>query len=214
VTATLATGAPSASASSESRRQARAHGRMVKTLRWLLPALALAIFASLAGFVIADAVGRVVAHPAPAPSQIEMVNPRVLGRDDHGRPFTLTARLARRDEHDLEQVILLTPVLTIDLGGPRLAILSADRGVFRDGSHLLKMIGHVRVNDAKAAGAATDEALVDTKAGTVTGLGPIAGANPNGEIQAKSYTATDQGDRVFLKGGVHAVLRGGLGGGK
>lgn len=211
---TLAAGAPSPSAGSVIRRQARGHSRIVRVLRWLLPALAFALLAALAAFIAADALGGFTSHPPAPPTAIEMINPRVAGRDDHGRPFNLTARLGYRDDHDLQQVILINPFLTMDMGGPRLATLIADRGVYRDQTHLLRMIGHVRVNDASASGATTGEAVIDTKAGTVTGVGPVTGSNPNGEIVAKSYTATDKGDRISLRGGVHAVIRGGLGGGK
>ena len=66
----------------------------------------------------------------------------------------------------------------------------------------------MRVDDAAASTVGTDEALVDTRAGTVTGVSPIAASGPMGSIQGGSYTATEKSGTVVMHGGVHAVLKG------
>jgi hypothetical protein len=86
--------------------------------------------------------------------------------------------------------------------------LTSDRGVYDESTRLLRLDGHVHVDDAAASTVATEEAVVDTRAGTVSGATPIAAASPTATIEAGRYTATEKGGHVTLTGGVHAVLKG------
>ena len=190
-------------------RRAHAHSRLVRLLRWLLPATIFAIVGVLGGFVALEAMRNIAARPQEVPTEIRMVNPHFLGRDDKGRVFDLSARQATRDDHDLQQVFLAQPVMVMNAVGRGQTRLTADTGVFREDSRILRLAGHVRLEDAKGASAATERAVVDTRAGTVAGFGPIAGASPNGTIEAKDYSVTDKGDRLVLRGGVRARLNGG-----
>jgi len=194
------------SASARARRQARAHSRLVISLRWLLPTLILATLGLLAAFVIADAVKTAASRPKETPTQIRMIGPHFLGRDDLGRAFNLTSRIAIRDDVDMRRVFLAAPVIVLDVDGPRPKTLTADRGVYDEDTHLLRLNGHVRVDDSQATTVASNDALVDTRAGTVSGVSGFSGRGPTGAIQARSYKAYDKGQRVVLRGGVHALL--------
>jgi lipopolysaccharide export system protein LptC len=201
-------GAPSSSAAAVIRRQARGHSRVVWLLRWLLPTLILALFGLLGAFVVAEALKAASARPREVPTQIRMVSPHFIGRDDQGRAFDLAARLALRDDTNMEHVVLGSPVLVLDTESPHPKTLTADRGVYDEKTRLLRLTGHVRVDDSTASTVATNEALVDTKAGTVTGVSALAGNGPMGMISAGSYTATEKGQKLELHGGVHAQLKG------
>jgi len=174
----------------------------------MLPAVMLALLGLLGAFVVAEAVRSAAAQPKESPTQIRMVNPHFVGRDDQGREFNLSARQASRDDVDMQRVLLLAPVMMLDVGTPNLKTLTSDRGVYEENTRLLRLYGHVRVNDSAATALATDEALVDTRAGTVSGASTIAAASPNGDVQAGHYTASEKGGHVVLSGGVHAVLKG------
>jgi lipopolysaccharide export system protein LptC len=197
-----------ASAGAIIRRRARGHTRLIHTLRWLLPVMIVAMFGGLAAFVAADAVRNVRGGIADAPTEIRMVNPRFVGRDDQGRSFNITARQAAREDADMQRVDLTAPVMMMDLDQPHPKTLTADRGVYDENTRLLRLYGHVRVDDAAASTVVTDEALVDTKAGTVSGVSPIAAQSATGAIQAGSYTATEKGQHIILRGGVHGQLKG------
>lgn len=188
-------------------RRARAHSRLVHLMRWLLPAAIVGILAVLGVFVGQDALHSAAAKPKDAPTQIRMVNPHFLGRDDQGRAFNLAARQARRDDADMQQVYLDAPVMEMDVDGQHPSTLTADNGVYREDTRILKLTGHVRVDDSKASTVATDEAIVDTRAGTINGHASIAASGPAGAIQGGSYTASDKGDHLILRGGVHAQLK-------
>jgi lipopolysaccharide export system protein LptC len=208
LTSSPLTGARSSSASALIRRRARIHGRLVLALRWLLPTLILAMLGLLGAFVVSQAVRAAAARPKELPTQIRMISPHFIGRDNQGRAFNLAARLAVRDDADMQRVYLGAPVMVMDADSAHPKTLTADRGVYDEDTRILRLIGHVRVDDAAASTVGSNEALVDTRAGTVTGVSPIAASGPMGAIQAGSYSATQKGGVVVMHGGVHAVLRG------
>lgn len=202
------TGARSSSVSALIRRQARAHSRLVLALRWLLPTLILGMFGLLAAFVVSEALRAAAAQPKEEPTQIRMIGPHFIGRDDKGRAFNLASRVAVRDDADMQRVYLGQPVMVMDSDTPHPKTLTADRGVYDEDTRILHLVGHVRVDDAAASTVGSNEALVDTRAGTVTGVSPIAASGPMGSIQGGSYTATEKSGTVVMHGGVHAVLKG------
>jgi lipopolysaccharide export system protein LptC len=190
------------------RRQARAHTRLVLAMRWLLPTLILAMIGLLGAFVVGQAVRAAAARPKELPTQIRMVSPHFVGRDDKGRAFNLAAQLAVRDDSNMQRVILGAPVMVMDSDTPHPKTLTADRGVYDEDTRILRLTGHVRVDDAAASTVGTDEALVDTRAGTVSGVSPVAASGPMGNIRAGSYTASQKGGAIVMHGGVHAELKG------
>jgi len=177
-------------------------------MRWLLPTLILALFCLLGAFVIGQAVRAAAARPKEMPTQIRMIGPHFIGRDNQGRAFNLAARLAVRNDADMQQVLLGAPVIVMDVDSEHPKTLTADHGVYNEDTHLLHLTGHVRVDDAAASTVGTEEALIDTKAGTVVGGAALNGDGPMGEIHAGRYQATEKGQKLILSGGVHAQLKG------
>jgi lipopolysaccharide export system protein LptC len=194
-------------ASVRARRRARGHTRLVHLLRWLLPTLILALLGLLGAFVIDEAMRAAHVRPQESPTDIRMVSPHFVGRDTQGRAFNLVARLARRDI-DLQRIFLASPIMKLDIDSPHPKTLTADRGVYDEDTRMLRLTGHVRVDDAAASTIGTEEALVDTRAGTVSGVSGVSGTGPMGAVQAGSYTANRNNGTIVMHGGVHAVLRG------
>ena len=207
MTSSPLTGARPSSAGALIRRRARSHSRLVLAMRWLLPTLILGMLGLLAAFVVGQAVRAAAARPKELPTQIRMIGPHFIGRDDQGRAFNLASRLAVRDDQDMQRVYLGAPVMVMDADSPHPKTLTADRGVYDEDTRILRLTGHVRVDDAADSTVGSNEALVDTRAGTVTGVSPIAASGPMGAIQAGSYTATQKGGVIVMHGGVHAELK-------
>jgi lipopolysaccharide export system protein LptC len=195
-------------ASVRARRLARSHSRLVHVLRWLFPTLILALFGLLGTYVVSEAMRSAKARPHESPTQIRMVAPHFVGRDDKGRAYDLTARVAQRDDTNLQRILLTAPIMKLDIDSPHPKTLTSDHGVYDEDTRLLRLDGHVRVDDAAASTMGTQEALVDTKAGTVSGISGVSGSGPMGSIQAGSYTASQKNGVVVMHGGVHAVLNG------
>ncbi|MEO8812101.1 MAG: LPS export ABC transporter periplasmic protein LptC [Caulobacteraceae bacterium] len=187
---------------------ARAHTRLVRFLRLALPMTMVAVIGILAGLVGAHAIRRQAAAHRDASTPIRMINPHFFGRDNRGRAYTLGAREAARDEQSFQRVLLSYPSVTLDVGSAHPSVLTADTGVYHEDTRVLFLKGHVRGADATHARFATDEAVVNTRTGVVNGAGSLASETPVGDVAARSFDVYDKGDRVILKGGVHARLNG------
>ena len=168
------------------RVKARAHSRFVRTLRWMLPLTMVGVIGVLAGLIGAHAVKRQATH-SDTPTQIRMVNPHFFGRDNQGRSYTLGARQASRDDQDFQKVLLQFPQVTLDVDGTHPSTLTADSGVYREDTRILILSGHVRASDATSSSFASEQAIVNTRTGTVTGPSALTTQTPMGEVRGGSY---------------------------
>jgi lipopolysaccharide export system protein LptC len=190
------------------RRRLRGHTRVVRVLRWLAPATIVALLAVIAAYVVAEAVRTSHAGVKDTPTEIRMVDPHFVGRDDQGRAYSIFARAAKREDADMQRVDLTAPVMVMDTDSARPKTITADHGVYDERTRLLHLTDHVRIDDSAASTIATNDAMVDTRLGVVTGVTPISANSPTGAIQAGSYTAIEKGQHVILHGGVHGQLKG------
>jgi lipopolysaccharide export system protein LptC len=188
------------------RGKARAHSRLVRVLRFLLPMFMVVMVGTLVALVVAHAVRRQDAAHRDAATPIEMVNPHFFGRDSQGKAYTLGARQAARDEQSFQRVLLSYPWVTMDTEGPHPSTLTADKGVYHEDTRMLYLKGHVRANNARESRFATDEAVVNTRTGVVTSPAALAGQTSVGDVQSHAFDVFDKGGRVVFKGGVHARL--------
>lgn len=188
------------------RGKPRVHSQVVRVLRVLLPLIMLGMIATLAGLVVMHAIRRQQATRLDVTAPIHMVNPHFFGRDTQNRPYTLSAREASRDPASFQRVLLTGPVIVLDTGAARPARLTADKGVYKEDTRILVLTGHVRGVDAKNVQFASGEAVVDTRTGKVSGPRAMASDPLQGAIQSKTFEVEDKGDRVIMKGGVHARL--------
>ncbi|MFO1014732.1 MAG: LPS export ABC transporter periplasmic protein LptC [Caulobacteraceae bacterium] len=184
----------------------RAHSRLVRSLRVILPILVVAIAGGLLALAAGSAARREAGAPKETTTHIRMVNPHFLGRDSQGRAFEVRAAEAQRSDTNLQEVILRDVVLTLDINGAHPSRMTANEGVFREDTRILRLKGDVRVDDGRASNFATDEAIVDTRTSQVTGAGGMSTQTAQGNMQAGQYSVTDKGDRVILRGGVRARL--------
>lgn len=184
----------------------QARSRRVAITRRLLPALIALIVLAMVGFVVFRtlAPGQVLTAKAGAPT----VNPRIHGRDEKDRPFLIGAIQAIRDELDAKRIVLNEPFVT--LGDGR---LSAKAGIYSTERKSLTLQGQVLFDDGNGTRLTTDQAVIDTKKGVISGApqspnGGVKIESPNGQLRADSYAVYDQGRRVELKGNVQGQING------
>jgi lipopolysaccharide export system protein LptC len=183
----------------------RRRSRLVAAARIVLPALIGLILTGLAGAVAFNALVMRPSQPKETSGPIHLTNPRLVGRDDKGRAFVITAESATRDPRDYQRIFLDHPALVLDEEGPDPLRIVAKEGVYREHEYKLDLHGGVRLVSSKAA-FDTAASLFDTKTGEVFGSGPIQGSGSLGEIAAKAYAVYGKGDRMVFKGGVHTRL--------
>jgi lipopolysaccharide export system protein LptC len=183
----------------------RRRSRLIRGLRIALPVVIGLILAGLAAAMTYNALTSQPGQARDTSAPIRLVHPRFVGRDDKGRAFVLTAESATRDPHEYQRVLLVRPALVMDEQGPDPVRLMAAAGVYNEASYKLNLHGGVRLVDSKGA-FDTATSLFDTKTGEIVGSGPIQGSGSLGEIQARSYSVQDKGQRMIFKGGVHTRL--------
>jgi len=176
--------------------------KTVALSRKVLPALILAIVVGMGGWTIVRTLlpGKLLTAQVGAP----MVNPRFHGRDDNDKPFLIGAIQAIRDQVDQKKIVLNNPFVTF--GQSR---LSAKTGVYRPDESTISLLGGVVFDDGDGRRLTTDQAIVNVKAGSITGETTTPGggvniAGPFGTVHADSYSVTEQGERVSLRGNVRA----------
>ena len=179
----------------------RAHSRLIRRARIVLPGAIGAIFVTLIGFVIHGSLAGAKAKPQDADAPIQLVNPRFVGRDGKGRAYVITAKTATRDEKDYNRVLLDTPMLILDEEGSNPTRVSSQSGVYREDAHTLNLDGGVKLNGGDV-NFSTASSIFNTATGVLEGAGEIQGMGALGEIIAKSYGVYDKGDRLVFKGGV------------
>jgi len=187
-------------------RRWRRRSHPVRLARVRLPARILAIL----GGAVGQAAWRTLTNgdrkPEQARAQIRMISPRFYGQSSDGRPFVITARSAVRDEVDLKRVVLEAPTLTLGVGSQAPTRLNAKRGVYQEDSLKLQLIGDVRLDDGMGYRFASEEALVNTRTGDITGETSLQGEGPIGQVQSQAYSVYEKGDRIVFRGGVRARI--------
>jgi lipopolysaccharide export system protein LptC len=145
---------------------------------------------------------------APKPPQetgLRMLNPRFYGRDSANNAFVLGAAEASRDDATGKSVALAAPNLTMDVGSPRPTTVQASKGVYREDQRQLTLTGKVQLNSGGYV-FHTPNATVDTSKGSVYGKAGVKGQGPLGEVTAQSFNVYNRGQRVIMKGDVHARI--------
>ncbi len=183
----------------------RRRSRMIRRLRIVLPGAIALILLTMGGFVVHATVMGGRAAPAGEDEPIQLVNPRFVGRDDKGRAFVLTAKVAVRDEGDYQRVVLEKPTLILDEEGANPTRITAKSGVYREDRRVLNLDGGVQMNGANA-NFDTASSIFNTATGELEGQGQISGVGSLGEITAKSYGVYDKGERLVFKGGVRGQI--------
>lgn len=183
----------------------RRRSRLIRVLRVALPLTIGLIFATLAGFVVHGTITGGPTQSNAADTPIRLVNFRLVGRDDRGRAFVLTADSATRDTQDYQRVHLVNPSLLIDSESPRPTRLSAKTGEMHEGTGMLQLEGGVQLNGADLS-VATASSVYDTATGVLQGQGDIAGRTALGDVNAKSYGVYDEGERMIFRGGVRGRI--------
>jgi lipopolysaccharide export system protein LptC len=184
----------------------RRHSALIHVLRKLLPALCLLIVAVIGAWAAVNALvlskegGRVSGGP-----DIRMLNPDFRGRNDAGKPFLVRAASAVRANGDMAKVTLDHPVFTLGAPDDR-TVVRAERGVYREDTHMLDLHGVVTLDDTKGDHLVTEHALVDTAKSNVTGETRIVGGGPLGRIDASSYAILDDGAVAHFAGRVRSRI--------
>jgi lipopolysaccharide export system protein LptC len=192
-----------------SRHLARRRTAITLT-KLLLPALALALLASIAlwpEFDRATEQARLAFRRVAG--EIEggqLIDARYHGIDEKGRPYTLTAATAK--EVGPQRVNLTTPKGDITLQDGTWLMLQAKQGVFMKHSNELDLSRDVTLYRDDGTTLVTASASIDMKNGAAAGADPVHAEGPFGILDAHGFTLLDKGSTIQFGGPAHLVLNG------
>ena len=183
----------------------RRRSRLIYFWRGALPALMVLISAGVLALVVINLVG--VHGPSARDQEIRMLSPKFFGRDQSGRPYTVTAKDAVRDPVHTERVALNQPHMVLQsLNGDPPTIVYSATGLYNETSHMLALDGQVHLDDGKGDIFISEHAMVNTDAGTVDGRSPVTGTGPLGQTTSSSYAVKDKGKDILFIGSVKSHI--------
>jgi lipopolysaccharide export system protein LptC len=189
------------------------YSRRVQLLKFLLPAIGLALLLLVAAWPRVRALLESVRLPSAAidlrdARELQMVYPRYAGLDRHNRPYVVTAATGRQvpDRDDLMSLSEPRADLTLPHGAT--AILRARTGIYQSQAQLLDLFRDVTLVHQDGTTFQTESAHIDLAHDSAQGSDPVAGHGPSGEITAAGFRILARGDTIIFTGRSHLVLKG------
>jgi lipopolysaccharide export system protein LptC len=190
-----------------SRHLARRH-ILITLTKFLLPALALALLASIALWPEFDRAKEqallALRHLGNEIEGAQLIDARYHGIDDKGRPYTLTAATAQ--QAGPERFRLTTPKGDITLQDGTWLMLQAKQGVFIQHNNQLDLSHDVTLYRDDGTMMVTASASIDLKNGAAAGADPVHAEGPFGTLDAQGFTLLDKGSTIQFPGPAHLVL--------
>lgn len=181
---------------------------LVRLGRILLPAAALLLLAAIALWPELDRGedrARLSYRLGAVPGGVQVIAPRYDSVDREGRPFTVTADLARQ-EGAAEVLHLLRPRADLFTATGWL-LLEAESGRYDRPAGRLDLSGGVTVWEDRGTMLTTERASVFTAEGTAEGDRPVAAQGPFGILDAAGgFRITGRGEVVRFLGPARMVL--------
>ena len=174
------------------------YSRFVGLMRWLLPAVAVALaLMILAWPTLMDDLRDL---PPAQVGRTEMLNPRYTGRNDSGYPFVMTATKAQQASESADIINLVGVDAKAEGAEGRWTRLKADTGVYNRVLNTVALSGNVNLTNREGYDIVSPSALLLLKEGRAEGNEVVTGKGPLGKINAKGFRVEDEGKTVVFIG--------------
>ena len=200
---------PRAGAAAQARP---AYTRLVRVLRYVLPAIALLLIGLVVAWPQLMGSGAGLIAPMLAPGQIDgadvmrMHNPRYVGRTSDAEPLEETAASAHLDPTRPNRIHLDQLAADIATAGTRQVRLLAVSGIYDRDAEDVNLTGGIELTTSDGYRFETPSAFLKLDRGRVVGQEPIAGSGPSGTIAAERFEFRDGGDVLRFNGRVRVTL--------
>jgi lipopolysaccharide export system protein LptC len=134
------------------------------------------------------------------PAKVTVRDVKYDGKDDQGRPFTITAEAASHAEGDERHIALKKPLADIIMGSGAYVAVTALDGVLDRDADIVTLNGDVTLFHDNGLSFQTDSATIDLKAKTAEGSEPVEGQNEDGEVIAQGFKVLDDGNVIEFTG--------------
>jgi lipopolysaccharide export system protein LptC len=193
-------------------RAPRAYPRVVRVLRYALPAIAALMIGVVVAWPQLIGGGAGLIAPMLAPDQLEgadvmrMNNPRYVGRTDDAEPIGVSAASAYLDPARPDRIHLERVAAEIARAGERDVQLLAGAGIYDRAAGDVDLSGGVELTTSDGYRFETPSVFLNLDGGRALGSEPIAGAGPSGTIAAERFEFEDGGERLRFMGRVRVTL--------
>jgi lipopolysaccharide export system protein LptC len=193
----------------------------VKFLRGFLPLLAVAALVVVVGWPVYSHIKETIKSktsitrlkseeisvtlPQPGkPAQLQVTKPEFTGRDDHNRPYKVTAARVVQDvplDKMTEGAMQLeSPVASISLNEKSNATLQAQNGFYDPKKQTLQLNNDVLLQHSDGYTLRMQDLFVDLVQGSSVTQKPVSGEGPMGQLAAESLELRDKGAHIILHG--------------
>lgn len=185
-------------------RAEASYRRRIETLKWLLPAIALALTTvigwswfnpSTTAFRLDYSI-----EDFALSGQDEMLNPRFFGVDSRRQRYTVTAESATRPLDGSEQVFLIKPTADITVAKGDWITLNAEQGIYDRYTETLVLSGAVSMYADNGFEMHTDSAQFDLSAGIIQSESLVRGQGPWGLLKANGFKYARKEDVLHFSG--------------
>src|SRR5215475_15360863 len=167
-------------------RAAARHSRVVRVLRWAIPAGILVTVAIIIFATFLNPFRLIAAFPIDpgkislSGTKIVMELPRVNGFTTDSRPYELTARAAAQDLTKPDVLELKDLNAVVELKDGQHITIKSINGVYDTKGELLKLNDHIVLNSSSGYEGHLSEASVNVSSGYIVSESPVDVKLPNG----------------------------------
>jgi lipopolysaccharide export system protein LptC len=122
------------------------------------------------------------------------------GKDDQGRPYSITAEAASHEDGDERHIALKKPLADIIMASGAYVAVTALEGLLDRDSDIVTLKGDVTLFHDSGMSFQTDSATIHLKDKTAEGSAPVEGQNEDGEIIAQGFKVLDDGNTIEFTG--------------
>src|SRR5688572_15344599 len=189
--------------------QLRRKGRRGASVRLLKIALPLVVFVSLGyvGYWWLQSRGTIVdasliqnVPDDAGKAEVTVQDVKYDGKDDKGRPFSITADSASHVDGDDRHISLKKPLADIVMSGGAYVALMANDGLLDRDADIITLNGDVTLFHDNGLSFQTDSATINLKEKTAQGSDVVEGQNGDGELVSQGFRVLDDGDTIEFTG--------------
>lgn len=196
------------------RRHARfnpAYGRLVGSLKVLLPTVAVALVLLAAAWPFLSEENTRFANALTgadrrAAENLEVQSARYSGIEEDGQPFTVTAESMQQESVESDIVALDQPKADILLSNGAWVAVTALSGTFNQAEKVLHLTDDVNLFHDLGYEFRTQTAVLDLLGGSARGDAPVHGQGPFGYLEAEGFRVENRGAKIELRGQSKVVI--------
>jgi lipopolysaccharide export system protein LptC len=193
-------------------RAAARHSRLVRFLRFAIPAGIVAIVTILLVATFFNPFRLIAAFPIDpgkislSGTKIVMELPRLSGFTTDSRPYEVTARAAAQDLTKPDILELKDVNARAELKDGQHVTLTSPNGIYDTKGELLRLKDQITVNSTSGYVAHLSEATVNTASGNIVSEKPVELQLPNGLLNANRLEVMENGALILFSGGVEMTV--------